>query len=211
MKLLKIILVAAIAIAATSTATAQQACDKLFSSGVKLQQTMTTASQNKAIKMFERARTCYDSQAKKDLCDQQIKACRNIIARLKADSNRGADEVTPDKPVADNPAAGSAETPQPVAKQRDVKLSVADNYLKFKGKGDEFKKTKVDCNYDDWTVTEHPDWVKCSKNSAGELVVEVDKNPSSKEERSGVIKIECGDKSVTLTIIQERFKKLKFI
>ena len=61
---------------------AQTSCDKLFSSGVKYQQTMTIASQNKAITYFEKAKVCYDSQAKKDLCDQQITTCRNIIVQL---------------------------------------------------------------------------------------------------------------------------------
>ena len=50
-----------------------------------------------------------------------------------------------------------------------------------------------------------PSWVNCSRNENDEIVVEVEKN-LSKEERSGILKIECGDESVTLTIIQERQK-----
>lgn len=43
---------------------------------------MTISSQRNAIGYFEKAKICYDSQAKKDLCDQQIKSCRNIITQL---------------------------------------------------------------------------------------------------------------------------------
>lgn len=56
----------------TAVVNAQSACDKLFSNGVKCQQTMTVSSQKNAISYFEKAKICYDSQAKKDLCDQQI-------------------------------------------------------------------------------------------------------------------------------------------
>ena len=82
MKGLKIIIFFIIGIM-TLTANAQTSCEKLYASGVKLQQTMTIASQKKAITYFEKAKVCYDSKAKKDLCDQQIKSCRNIIAQLK--------------------------------------------------------------------------------------------------------------------------------
>lgn len=185
-------------------AAAQSACDKLMASGVRAQQTLTVASQRKAISYFEKAKACYDSEAKKALCDEQITACRNIIAQLsrnqaEAHPAAAADSVVPEPqkpeaPVVEQPAA------------RDVTLSLDCTYLKFKGKGGEFKKARVICNYPDWTVTQKPEWVNCSKNDDGEIVVEADKNPT-KEERSGVVIIECGDKSVSLTIIQEKYKK----
>lgn len=186
---------------------AQTACDKLFASGVKLQQTMTVASQHKAISYFEKAKVCYDSQTKKNLCDQQIKACKNIISQLSkkakstapASPKENVDNLTPHSPVAKNSGL-----------KRDVKLSIESTYLKFKGKGGEFKKTKVNCNYADWVIAEKPDWVNCSRNEDGEIVVEAEKNPN-KEERSGTIVIECGGKSVSLTIIQEKFKKFGII
>ncbi len=93
--------------------------------------------------------------------------------------------------------------------KNDVKLSIDCTYLKFKGKGGEFKKARIECNYPDWEITEKPTWVNCSKND-GEIVVEAIKNPN-KEERSGSIIITCGEKSVTLTIIQEKFKKFGVI
>ena len=192
----------------TSQLSAQTSCDKLFSSGVKYQQTMTIVSQNKAITYFEKAKVCYDSQSKKDLCDQQIIACRNIIAQL----SKKAQTPTPVATVPEKDVDSLSAKPilaEQKENKKDVQLSIDCTYLKFKGKGGEFKKAKIECNYPDWEITENPKWVNCSKND-GEIVVEAIKNPTKKE-RSGSIIIECGDKSVTLTIIQEKFKKFGVI
>lgn len=187
---------------------AQTSCDKLFASGVKFQQTMTIVSQNKAITYFEKAKVCYDSQSKKDLCDQQITACKNIIAQLSKKAKTSTPTTSVPKEDVDTLSAKLKVTDQKDVK-KDVQLSIDCTYLKFKGKGGEFKKAKIVCNYPDWKIVEKPDWVNCSKND-GEIVVEAAKNPT-KEERSGSIIIECGDKSVTLTIIQEKFKKFVVI
>lgn len=184
---------------------AQSACDKLFASGVKLQQTMSISSQRKAITFFEKAKACYDSQARKDLCDQQIKACRNIIVQLqpKEDQQQETEKVSQDQQ-----SKLDTDTVRVVVEpERKVALYVDHTYLKFNGKGGEFKKAKVTCNYPDWKITEKPSWVNCSRNENDEIVIEVEKNPSNKEERSGIVKIECDDKSVTLTVIQEKYKK----
>lgn len=187
---------------------AQTSCDKLFASGVKFQQTMTIASQNKAITYFEKAKVCYDSQSKKDLCDQQITACRNIIAQLSKKAKTSTPTTSVPKEAVDSLAIKPNVSEQKDIK-KDVELSIDCTYLKFKGKGGEFKKAKIKCNYPDWEIVEKPEWVNCSKND-GEIVVEAAKNPT-KDERSGSIIIECGDKSVTLTIIQEKFKKFGVI
>ncbi len=181
---------------------AQSACDKLFSSGVKLQQTMTVGSQKKAISYFEKAKICYDSQAKKELCDQQIKACRNIIVQISKSNNQ---KKNPSSDIIGGKKVKSDSVRVEVEVKKNVELSINCTYLKFKGKGGEFKKAKVTCNYPDWKVVDMPSWVNCSRNENDEIVVEVEKN-LSKEERSGILKIECGDESVTLTIIQERQK-----
>lgn len=183
---------------------AQSACDKLFANGVKFQQTMTIASQKKAISYFEKAKLCYDSSKNKDLCVQQIKASRSIIALI-SQGNKRADALKETEVVQ---SADSVEVK--VETKQDVKLSIDCIYLKFKGKGGEFKKTKVFCNYPDWEITEIPSWVNCSRNEKDELVIEVEKNPVKKE-RSGILKIQCGDETATLTIIQEKMKKLSFL
>lgn len=192
----------------TLSVMAQNSCDKLFTNGVKLQKTMTVASQNKAISFFEKAKICYDSKAKKDLCDQQIKACRNIISQLSKKTNKVNTSITPADTVVANPEKG--ENIESKKDLPDVELSIPTTYLKFKGKGGEFKKAKVICNYSDWTIIDKPDWVTCSKNENGEIIVEAEKN-KQKDERSGLITIECKGKTATLTVIQEKNKKLGFL
>ena len=187
---------------------AQTSCDKLFSNGVKYQQTMTIVSQNKAITYFEKAKLCYDSNSKKELCDQQIISCRNIIAKLTQNAKKSTPAAAVTAEDAGSLSTKSAKTERKGSKT-NVQLSIDCTYLKFKGKGGEFKKAKIKCNYPDWEIVEKPKWVNCSKND-DEIVVEVVRNPN-KEERSGSIIIECGDKSVTLTIIQEKFKKFGII
>lgn len=189
-------------------ANAQSACDKLFASGVKCQQTMTVSSQKAAINYFEKAKICYDSQAKKDLCDQQIKSCRNIITQLvrmeevKEEQSQTVESVESEA-VNQNDAHNELKS---VRKDSEVQLSLDRTYVKFKGKGNEFQKVKVSCNYPDWEITKIPEWVNCSRNENNEIVIEVEKNPNDME-RSAQLEVACGDKVITLTIIQEKFKK----
>lgn len=201
------IIIFLIATLMTFYASAQSSCEKLYASGVKLQQTMTVAAQKKAITYFEKAKVCFDSKAKKDLCDQQIKSCKNIIAQLSKKEKQTAAPVTSKKE--ENSQSITNNTPPAQPSKKDVRLSIDCTYLKFKGKGGEFKKAKVTCNYSDWEIIDKPYWVKCSRNE-NEIVVEAEKN-TGKNERSGSIIIECGDKTVSLTIIQEKFKKFGVI
>jgi hypothetical protein len=78
----------------------------------------------------------------------------------------------------------------------------------FKAKGGEFKKVKVECNYDDWRVTDVPEWLTVSRNDDDDLVVETSEN-TMEEERAGVIKVECGDKEISLIINQKKYSKLE--
>ena len=199
----KLVLVLWLALVGVVMMKAQTACDKLYALGVKYQQTMTVQSQKQAISYFKKAKSCYDSQSKQDLCDEQIVACNNIIYQLNKSSKSNA--ITVDTIVnrvevveVDTVVAGPA--------RNDVQLSLGSVYLKFSGKG-EIQKVEVTCNYCDWSVVESPEWAFCSKNGCDELVVAVEKNPSTKEERSGVIKVQCDETYVALTIIQEKLKK----
>lgn len=87
-----------------------------------------------------------------------------------------------------------------------MELSFGSTYIKFKGKGGDFQKVKVNCNYEDWEVIEAPDWINYSRNENDELVIEVGRNPLT-EERSGNLKVKCGEEEASLTIIQEKYKK----
>jgi len=186
----------------------QTACDRIFSSGVKCQQTMTVKSQKQAITYFKKAKACYDSNTKKNLCDQQIKACQNIINQLGKKSTGSSSRKTKEKNEEE-------DKPTPVeerqVKKRDIKLSLNELYVKFKGKGGEYKTVRIECNYNDWKISECPSWIKCKKNSDDAILISVERNPSKKEERVGNVTIKCGNKTVTLTVIQEKYKKFIII
>lgn len=190
---------------------AQSSCDNLYTEAVKLQQTMTTSSQRKAIAAFKKAKECYDSQTKQDQCEEQITTCWNIIAQLNKRAQEEAD-------AAARAAAAQQQVEQPVVDEkpaeRSVTLTLETSYLKFKAKG-EYQKVTVTCKYTDngetctdWSVVECPDWASCTTNSSGELVIGVEKN-SDEEERSGLIKIACGQETAMLTIIQANSTKNK--
>lgn len=61
---------------------AQSTGDKLFMEGQKLQQTMTKASQQQAIKKFQAAKIAYTAKEKKTMCDNQIAICKQNIGNL---------------------------------------------------------------------------------------------------------------------------------
>ena len=182
----------------------QNSCDNLYAKAVKLQQTMTVASQNQAITYFKKAQACYDSDAKKKLCTSQIATCKNTIALILKNNTEGNPSTKKSK-SADSKDSLTAVEKQNRGKVDTVKvvLSVNESVVKFKAKGGEFKKVKVSCNVDDWKVTEHPDWITYSVNKDNEIVLEAAKNPL-KEERSGMIILECRGKSVSFAVLQSK-------
>ena len=186
---------------------AQSSCDKLFADGVKLQQTMTIAAQNRAIAMFEKAKVCYDSSERKNICDQQIKTSLTIIKNLKSSSNEGKEKAKKNTEMNPDDSLSIESLPKKEVRN-DIKLAFNNNHLVFKAKGGEFKKVKVECNYDDWRVTDVPEWLTVSRNDDDDLVVETSEN-TMEEERAGVIKVECGDKEISLIINQKKYSKLE--
>ncbi|MCC8071643.1 MAG: BACON domain-containing protein [Bacteroidales bacterium] len=206
-RIIIILTIASVALALSAEAQ-QSACDKLFNDGVRYHQTMTIASQRKAIQSFEKAKACYDSEAKKTQCDDQIKACRSIIATL---TEREEKTPTPAPSTVDSVAAQPAKQVAEVpAAPIPTQILEADNtYLKFKAKGGEFKKVNITCDSNDWYVEQKPSWIECTR-SADQLVIEASQN-QAKEERGGTIVIRCGDKTVSITVIQEKAKKFGII
>lgn len=185
----------------TFNANAQSSCDKLYATAVKYQQTMTIASQNQAISYFKKAKVCYDSAAKKKLCNSQIATCNNTIALIK---RKGQANSVGTEQRKNNKNINMRNSADSVAKgNSQVVLSVSENVVKFKAKGGEFKKVKVKCNYSDWKVTEYPNWIDISINNDNEIVMEANKKPN-KEERSGMVKIVCHDVNVSFAIIQAK-------
>lgn len=188
----------------------QSSCDNLYAKAVKFQQTMTIASQNQAISYFQKAKACYDSDAKKKLCTSQIATCKNTIALIKK-NKRGGDGSSKKRISSDAKDTLTTIGNQKKEKVDTIKviLSVNETVLKFKAKGGEFKKVKVFCNVDEWKVTKYPDWITYSVNKDNEIVIEATKNPL-KEERSGIVKIECRSESVSFAVLQSKKGLLNF-
>ena len=184
----------------------QSSCDNLYAKAVQCQQTMTIASQNQAITYFQKAQTCYDSEDKKNLCSSQIKTCKNTISVIKKNAQGGNKESKKKKPEDEKDELTLDEMPERVMEDTAaiaLSLSVSESVVKFKGKGGEFKKVKVNCNANDWSVEGMPDWISYSINSDNEIVLEALEN-NSKEERSCIIKVKCRGLSVTFGVLQSK-------
>lgn len=179
-------------------AQAQSACDKYYAAAVKYQQTMTIASQNKAIAYFEKAKNCYDSQHRKQLCESQIATCKKTIMLIKKKQH-----YANQKSVSEKVEDGRKTVVHDNKAKEKVVLTTSETILKFKPKGGEFLKFKVDCNYEGWKVVEKPDWISCSVNGNHEVVCEAAKN-SGKGERHGMIVIECRGKRVSVAVLQSK-------
>ena len=180
---------------------AQNSCDNLYAKAVQYQKTMTIASQRNAIEYFQKAQTCYDSAAKKKLCDSQIATCKNTIALIK--KNNQSTNPVPEKQQEKEVEPEINESKTPKENEAPITLSVSESVVKFKAKGGEFKKVKVTCKYNNWKITECPNWVTYSINKDNEIVLEASKN-KMKEERSGIIKIECRGTFVTFAVLQSK-------
>ena len=180
---------------------AQNSCDNLYAKAVQYQQTMTIASQNKAIEYFHKARTCYDSAAKKKLCTSQIATCKNTITLIRGknqDSNSisGKSQIKDDMPE-------EIKNKKVTEKKTLVTLSVSESVVKFKAKGGETKKVKVTCNINDWKITECPYWITYSISQDKEIILKASKN-KLKKERSGMVKIECRGTTTTFAVLQSK-------
>lgn len=175
----------------------QSACDRLLLEAVKSQQTMTVSSQKKAIATLEKAKTCFDSSDKKQLCESQIKVARNIIAFM----NKISDS---DEPKAENKNYTVPDGDQ-VGTYSNVNLTFENVYVKFKGKGGEFRKVKVISDSPDWKILSYPSWTSVSRNSNNQIVIEVTNN-TTKQERSDNIVVECKGQKFTLVVVQDRLR-----
>ncbi|MBR1504344.1 MAG: BACON domain-containing protein [Prevotella sp.] len=180
--------------------------DKLFLEGQNLQKTMTIASQNAAIKKFNQAKVAYSSADKKSMCDNQIGICNENIKRIK--------QPKPVKKEEPKPELKDTVVEEPVVQKRtDVTLSLSVERLDFKSnpKG-VTQSVKVECNYEDWQIANKPDWVSIYiTEDRKKFSVEVEENDSD-DPRSGVVVVQCEDKTVNLVINQNKrsfFKKMK--
>jgi len=205
-------LVSVIFLTISGVCSAQSDGDNLFMEGQRYQQTQTIAAQNKAIRKFQAAKVVYTTSSKKKMCDNQIKICRNNIALLqKKIRQEKIKEREKAKKETRLEKAEETVADTVVATHTNVRLSLSETRLDFKYKPKEgaTQSVEVMCNYDDWEVASKPSWVTVYM-ATGKFSVEAQTNDTS-EERSGVIKIKCGDKVADLVVNQDKAGALQKI
>ena len=173
-----------------------KAADKLYAQGVTYMKTMTVASQKKAIVSFEKAKVAYDSKSKKNLCDQQIAACNNIIRKLTAPKPKPEVVESNLDVVADTTII--IETPE----IPEVSLHINPNSIDVPAKGGKYVEISVECNFEEWTVQYCPDWISCT-TSSNKILLKPERN-REKSERAGVLVVVCKDKKAELIVKQAK-------
>lgn len=84
-----------------------------------------------------------------------------------------------------------------------IDLSFDVDIIRFKAKGNEFKKVKVNCTKDNWSILEGPEWITYSLNNNNEIILESKPN-DSKSKREGDIIVICGIIKKLIHIIQAK-------
>lgn len=179
---------------ASLNAFAQSGCDSYYEKATRLQQTLSIQSQNQAIKQFEKAMDCYDSESMKERCKNQIATCRNTIRILREDAPKHNEPVEGLPPSASQ-IITSSSAPDPVQLSADI------TNVKFHSKGG-YIPVKVFCNYD-WEVSEKPDWVNFYINKGnGELIIQTDTFRHFDKCQKGKVVVDC--RGVELEIVVEQ-------
>ena len=191
----------------TVSAAAQSNADKLFMEGQQLMKTMTVDKQQQAIKKFTAAKIAYTPAEKKQMCDNQITICNKNIQTIREKAKAAQQK----KQQQDSEAQQQQQQqPEPVKKDthKNVQLELSKTRLDFKAEPKEgyTQTVKVKCNYDDWSIAEKPDWVTISM-AGSEFWVKVDNNAG--DDRSGIVKVQCGNVVKDLIINQSKLKGFK--
>lgn len=193
-------------VCSVAVANAQKEADQLFLKGQELASVMTKASQQQAIVKFKAAKIKYLIAEKKKMCDNQIAICYKTINKLSKPA------VAKSKDTSDTV---STTPKQPEQKKREnrksVKLSLSETRLDFKSnpKDGATQSVDVECNYDSWKADTDQDWITIY-TAEKKFSVEVAENDTDKE-RSGVIKVSCGAKTVDLVVNQAKPTQLRKI
>lgn len=195
-----------------------QTCDELFNSGVKAQQTMTISSQRSAISYFEKAKVCYDSQAKKTSCDEHIATCKNIIAQLQriaqqsnSQSSSAAEQAARQQAEADSIAAAEKaelEALQREADQYEMEFSVdidLEEGIKLPANGEKYGCVQVICNKE-WSIKSHSDWLTCTVTSDYQVIIVAAPN-KEKKERTGNVVLTSKGEDIIINVTQEKYRK----
>lgn len=175
---------------------AQSTADKLYSQGVTYMKTMTIASQKKAISSFEKAKIAFDSQAKKNLCDEQIVACRNIIQKLNVPKPNPVTIETPvDREVLDTDSM--VEIPE----VPEATFSITPSEITVAAKGGKYIEISVESSIGEWQVESCPEWITYTSSSS-KLLIKADKNKDKKNERAGIIVLVANNAKAELIVKQ---------
>lgn len=200
MRHIRLLIITAL-LSVVGTVVAQTDADNLYLEGQKLQQTMTISKQNEAIKKFKQAKVLYTSSSKQTMCDNQISQCNKNISSIRAAAaaKKKAQESKMEEIVEEE----QPKEEEKIETHKDVQLTLSESVLQFKRKPKDgaTQSVAVTCNYDDWEIASNPDWVTIYR-AVGKFSVEVMENTSD-DERSGVVRVKCGEKEVDLVINQK--------
>lgn len=175
----------------SSMAINAQSGDKLFMEGQRLQQTMTVASQNAAIKKFQAAKVVYTTADKKKMCDNQITICNRNISSLRG--------------------GGKSRSPKKKVSQEGEKnrLNISQNNVEFDGDQSGQTNVKVDAPSTDWTfstpsgINGTDNFVVASRsNDAKSINIYVAANPQTLS-REQTINIDLGENRETIIVRQK--------
>lgn len=197
-------------------------CRRHYDTGMRLQRTITVRAQNMAIRSFTDAMACSTDSAFRADCSRQINISRSIIGRLggTVEEYESPAAATPEVPaVPTEPvdtaetsveSPGTGETAQTAPEQpamRPAPVNLRFNYdkdaVEFKADGKKTVTVEVVCNYVDWTVTEHPDWLEVTPTADG-TAIELKAGRNEGDRREGVVVVTCGDKSVSIDVRQRK-------
>lgn len=178
--------------------------EKLYSQGVTYMKTMTVASQNKAIASFQKAKVAFDSKAKKDLCDEQITACNNIIKKLKSPKPTPTPSTIPQS--ADTLKADTVTT----VATTQVKISVNPSEILFSAKGGKYEEVSVECSNGEWKVDSCPEWISYTSSST-KILLKADKHKDKKNERAGIVTIKAGAVKAEVIVKQSKSSFIDFL
>ena len=86
--------------------------------------------------------------------------------------------------------------------QEPEKLSFSMSSIEFKagGKNKDNHQVTINCNYDDWTVSQ-PEWITTTKN--GNILTLIAEPNETDSERSGVMVVECRGIKAELMVYQK--------
>ena len=171
--------------------------DRLYAQGVSYMKTLTIAMQNKALAAFGKAKVAYDSKVKKDLCDEQIATCRNIIRKLSVQASSEQQPIAPKDTVTTEIDVAPISIPKV-----DVILSVNPTIIEFAAKGGKYLEVTVDCNAEEWKVVSSPEWVSYT-SASDKLLIKAERN-KEKSERAGVVTLRCQDKEAEIIVKQAK-------